>query len=165
MNVISITTNRPAGEEKIKYYGIVFKDREIKKFIIVPNDYKVEEFMSIVMEEYLPIITNIIFDKNGLGIAFDDYLKQHGVNEIDYFNTREIDPNILSKAKEDLIDYALNSNFDRIGKIEYKKLTEELNNIEIEVKGNGCVGLRIVNKAIDVSRAICYLQLYNTIKI
>jgi hypothetical protein len=69
-----------------------------------------------------------------------------------------------TKAKEYALTLAMNSNFDTISKIEFKKMLNELDNFEAEVTTQGLCKLNIIDREKSISRALCYLQYLALVK-
>ncbi len=162
--IISLEITAKAGREPNNLYGIVFDNNKIDKFLFVPSDYKVEEFVNIIYDKYFDNSTpSILFDRHGLGIQFEDYFKAKRVHNL-------INPDInemavmWTNAKEYAVTIAMNSNFDTIGKIEFKKMLDELNNFEVEVTPQGICKLKIIDREQSISRALCYLQYLALVK-
>jgi hypothetical protein len=159
--IISLELARREGRSNNDMYGIIFENNQIYDFIFVPSDYTVNEFTDVIINEhYIPANTKIIFDRNGIGIYLDDCFKAKNISnyEINIIHSdRKLMCVMYGKAKELAINLAMNSRFDSIGKIEFKKMLDELDNIEVEVKC-GEARLKVIDKDKPVTRALCYLQ-------
>jgi hypothetical protein len=75
--IISLEISTKARQEANNLYGIVFDNNKIEKFLFVPSDYKVEEFVNVVYDNYcINSSPTLLFDRNGFGIQFEDVLNQ-----------------------------------------------------------------------------------------
>jgi hypothetical protein len=154
--IISLAMSNQTETKGNKMYGIVFSNNQIEDFLFVPSDYTIEEFSNIILGYYSPISTTIIIDKNGIGIYLKELFESKDIKHTLPSNRDKIGI-VLNQARDEIINLAMNSNFDVISKIEFKKLIGELDNIEIEMK-NGLCRLTTKDKEKSINRALCYLQ-------
>ena len=140
-------------------YAIVFKDKSIKEFIYMPKDYRLTEFIDVILNKYNRLNYKFIFDNCGAGMGIMDYLKSKDITN--YFNINNKKGELAlyyNKAMEEILNFAINSEFDYIKELEFKKLIKEMNNLEVGIRGNRVFFefKNISNK--NRSRAFCYLQ-------
>jgi hypothetical protein len=160
-NVISIDIGRNSDGTN-KMCAIVLFDGTIESMVTAPSDYSAEDFLNCIISECSNCdSTEIIFDKNGMGRAFEDYFIENGVENVFGLGIDDAKmlPFTLSKAKDNLIELAINSHFEGLTKIEFKKMIKELENLEIVDRAGRLIFNRL-NESIGKSRAICYLQYF-----
>ncbi len=159
---ISIDFSRGYGDNPISKSCIIFTDnKSIEKIITFPVDYTNEQCLDCIIDSYGK--NNLfIFDKNGLGIAIEDYLLEKDIQNYKTIDFKRL-PLVYAIAKERIMEIAINSNFDSFSKIEFKKIVDELDNIEII--SNPQHVLKLQRKTIDnlTGRAYCYLNYFSII--
>lgn len=157
--VITVDLSR-SSEGKKSIHGIVFEEgHKIIDIVSVPADYTVEDFMEILKNKpYYELDIPVLFDENGIGILLEGYFP----NSQKCAKNREDMAEYLETGKQALFDIALNSNFDTFQKMEFKKLSQELNNLSVMASGNGKLNLNVLDKNKSVNRALAYLLYFTT---
>ena len=157
--VISIDYCRTGGRFSDNLYAIIFKGNSIEEFIYMPKDYSFTEFIDVILNKYNKLNYIIILDSFGLSRGILDYLKSKNITNYFIINNKygELALHYNEKAVEEILNFAINSNFDYIKELEFKKLIKEMNNLKVVFRGNIPI-FEFGDVPSYRSRAFCYLQ-------
>ena len=148
------------------YYVISLSDSGIGNILCFPTDYNIDEVIEGVLLN-IPISSTddkLVYDKNGMGMMIQDtLLKKEYAHLLDI--AESIEPKDFSKivltlvkAKDRLNDCGKNNNLVGFEYLEFKKLIDEINNLEISINPNGIVKLVKKDRGIGNTRATCFLN-------
>jgi len=141
---------------------VVLLDGCFEGFLHFPIDYTNKDILNLLLDRAEDYNAELIFDKQGYGIVIEDFLreiKNENYYAFTFMEMKEIS-RILNNAQDSIMELAIDSIFNCESKIEFLKLIEELNNLEVKLGTNGSASLNSKDTAIGRSRAICYLQYY-----
>ena len=134
--VISLDYSMNGGRFSDNLYAIVFKGNSIEEFIYMPKDYRFTEFVDVILNKYNKLNYIIILDSFGASMGIIDYLKSKNItNYFDINNKNGELAEYYNKAMEEVLNFAINSEFDYIKELEFKKLIKEMNNLEVGIRG------------------------------
>ena len=146
-------------------YMIAMSRGRIDNMFFIPKDYKADEIMEIALCDIQYSGGDIIcYDQNGIGAVISDATINNPnfgcKNVMKPLNSTDIVSagRLLDKAKEKLLDYALNSRLNGFQQIEFKKLCAEINNLEYKQNMARIVTLSKIDKNIGSTRAKCFLN-------
>lgn len=154
--VISIEIGRD-----FNYIISMYKDA-IQSIVYVPRDYKTEEIIDVMLHA-TPVDSPediVCYDVNGFGIMIKDELEKSSLKILSkpMTNKEVVDSAVaLDLAKIKLLDVSTRRNLSGFEFLEFKKLCDEVYNLELKQKGTN---LRLSKKdeSIGHTRASCYLQ-------
>ena len=150
--IISISINN-----KNEKYAIIFDNKHIEKFICVPSDFSIDEFMTIVFKELSSHFDKIIYDSTGYGLALSEYFSSLDSDKIVLISQREIQ-NTYPICKNEILKFAINTDFNNAyKKVNFEKLIKEFNNVVPDTSSNGLL-IKCIKNNIGTSRYICFAQ-------
>ena len=154
--IIDITSNSK--------YALVMTSNEIVDFLYPPSDYTVEDFIVFIKNSgYLDNgVSTAYYDNRGEGKQIEELISnKYPRLDIDFRPLPCINhqkSTLILIAKEQVVDYGARSNFDLSKLVEFRKLYDEIDNLDVSMKSNNMLVMVKKDETIGDQRATCFLN-------